>query len=149
MGTRWNFDAQLVGEGRLLGTQCPRCVRQIEVGDLVVDCEVLGKDGALDRVEIYHNRCAAKEVDDAIAERAGRISDGFERRGRDHLYDGYRTEPGELGWRLRQMFGWPPPDQVREGCLDEFIEAAFQEAASAQWYYTYEKDYGTFEEDWA
>lgn len=74
----------------------------------------------------------------------------------EYLYGGCRARPEELGWRFRQNLSlylkqpgglcWEPPTevvgQVEAGEHDALIEATWHDAASAEWYYRYEKDYG-------
>lgn len=58
-------------------------------------------------------------------------------------YDGNRTEPKNLGWRTAQTVGFElTPEQIAAGEYDEQIVIGFHEAASSEYYYRYEKDWG-------
>ena len=58
-------------------------------------------------------------------------------------YDGNRTEPENLGWRTRQTVGFEKsPEEIAAGGYDEQIVIGFHEAASSEYYYRYEKDWG-------
>jgi hypothetical protein len=76
-------------------------------------------------------------------------SDAFaERDSRDprapfgYCYEGNRTRSSELGWRLRQSYGSLDPVSIEAGCHDAEIAATFHDAADAEYYYRYEKDWG-------
>ncbi len=113
--------------------------------------------------------CLRQQVDDAVAARFLAIRKGLKRRTGDYLYDGHRCLPEELGWRFRQNLSlklhepgglaWNPypelPAEIEEGKHDGKIEHTWHDGASAEWYYTHEKDYGRdepepdyFEDDW-
>jgi hypothetical protein len=85
----------------------------------------------------------------AIESRLRQRYDASEREG-GYLYGCYRTEPQNLGFRLRQstlkagLQATPPadwPKRIAAGEFDDRIEAAWHDAASAAWYYRYEKQY--------
>ncbi len=92
-------------------------------------------------------------VDEAIAARFILIRDGEDFAKRDardprsfgFCYDGNRCEPGSLGWRFVQMHGEVNPDAIEVGAFDAEIAETYHEAASAEHWYRYEKDWGTFE----
>jgi hypothetical protein len=96
------------------------------------------------------------DVDKAVAERFKAIRKTLKVRDGEFLYSGARCAPDFLGWRFRQNLslelaqpggiGWEPPDtlagEIAEGKHDAVIEATWHDAASAEWYYRFEKDYG-------
>lgn len=103
------------------------------------------------------------DVNIAVAERFNAIRHTFRYREGDYLYDGSRCSPGELGWRFRQTLSlflhqpgglqWEPPaaliGEIAAGQHDKIIEATWHDAASAEHWYRYEKDYGQPDEpDW-
>lgn len=57
-------------------------------------------------------------------------------------YDGNRTRSSELGWRFRQDHGALDPVSIEAGAHDAKIAATFHNAADAEYYYRYEKDWG-------
>ena len=99
-------------------------------------------------------------VDEAVAERFLAIRSKFRERPGDYVYNGPRTAPDQLGWRFRQNMSlamhdprglaWPCypqlPDEIARGQHDRMIEHTWHDAASAEHYYLYEKDYGCFDE---
>jgi len=67
----------------------------------------------------------------------------FAERDESFCYDGHRTNPENLGWRSRQIVGFEmSPDEIAAGDYDEAIVLGFHEAASSEYYYRYEKDWG-------
>jgi hypothetical protein len=104
-------------------------------------------------------------VDRAVSDRAREIRSQWRQKDGDYVYTGHRTGLDNLGWRFRQTFyngqmtdaegraglgATPYPEMVAEiytGKHDRLIEATWHDAASAEWYYKYEKDYGRDEED--
>jgi hypothetical protein len=62
-----------------------------------------------------------------------------------YCYDGYRTEPSEIGWRFIQNYGEPTPESIAAGEWDEAIVWTFHEAAASEYWYRYEKDWGSFD----
>lgn len=81
----------------------------------------------------------------AVAARVEHLLPTIVQRTGAYLYDGFRTLPSELGWRVIQCYGQPSVATVESGGFDEQIVATYHEAADAEWYYMYEKDYGDFE----
>jgi hypothetical protein len=82
---------------------------------------------------------------EAVAARFLLIKDNesFAHRDDGFCYDGNRTEAENRGWRARQTVGFAlPSEQVAAGDYDEQIVIAFHEAASSEYYYRYEKDWG-------
>jgi hypothetical protein len=88
---------------------------------------------------------------EAVAERFLAIKDTEPFAERDHthpechfgyVYDGNRCEADSLGWRFRQSHGDFPTTAILEGLCDEQIAATFHEAAGAEHWYMYEKDWG-------
>lgn len=88
----------------------------------------------------------ANPVKDAVAQRAAVLIPGIPQqhpKGYDACYDGNRCKPENLGWRFQQYFGNPSdPQEVLDGEWDEQIVATYHEAASAEHWYRYEKDWG-------
>lgn len=82
----------------------------------------------------------------AVADRFLVIRDTLVRRpeGRDngHLYNGNRCKPENLGWRFIQSYGMHKAEDIASGKCDDLIEGAWHENASAEHWYTYEKDWG-------
>lgn len=81
----------------------------------------------------------------AIKTRVVEILPGIEQkhpRGFDACYDGNRTKPENIGWRFQQSFGSPDPQEILRGSWDEQIIKTYHEAASAEHWYRYEKDWG-------
>jgi hypothetical protein len=85
----------------------------------------------------------------AIAERFKAIKHSIPQKSGDYLYSGNRCEPENLGWRLLQNFyrfpvvkDLPSVEDIFYGRIDEEIISTYHEAASCEWYYTYEKDWG-------
>lgn len=91
-----------------------------------------------------------KRVREAVANRARILIPDIEKKPFEDWFDysGYRTAPENLGWRFQQRLrirgkdDRPDPERIREGEFDSEIESTFHEAAGAQYYYTYEKDWG-------
>lgn len=94
----------------------------------------------------------------AVAERFNAIRHTLIEREGDYIYNGHRTEADELGWRFRQNHPenpglgllWPGYQgmelDIIDGKHDAMIEAAWHDAASAAYWYRYEKDYGSDDE---
>jgi hypothetical protein len=69
-----------------------------------------------------------------------------------YLYDGNRTKPDNLPWRIYQTcwgcgLGQKPdvdPADVLAGKYDEQIEAGYHKAAQAEYWYAFEKDWGDY-----
>jgi len=81
---------------------------------------------------------------EAVAERFKIIRGAHEfhlRRG-EYCYNGNRTHPDSLGWRARQSHGEATPESVKAGEYDAQIALTYHEAASIEFYYRYEKDWG-------
>jgi hypothetical protein len=95
--------------------------------------------------------CAVHNLDlySAVASRFQAIRGGLKPKTGDVIYEGGRTAPSELGWRFRQsVLGWigatvpaDMPKAVLEGKFDAEIEATWHDAARAQHWYTYEKQW--------
>ncbi len=95
---------------------------------------------------------AADNFSEAVAARFLLIKDGDAFAERDESfpgafsgfsYDGNRTEAENLGWRTRQTVGFEKsPEEIAAGEYDEEIVIGFHEAASSEYYYRYEKDWG-------
>jgi hypothetical protein len=90
-------------------------------------------------------------LDSAVAARFKLIrgTDAFAHRDADDprtmfgwSYDGNRTLGSELGWRFRQMHGSLNPEETVRGTHDALIALTYHEAASSEYYYRYEKDWG-------
>lgn len=62
----------------------------------------------------------------------------------EYCYDGCRTEPDSLGWRFAQYHGEPPVAEIAAGKWDKEIEWTWHEAASSEYWYRHEKDWGDF-----
>jgi len=89
----------------------------------------------------------ANDVKTAIAVRATKLIPNFVQKqwspgDLDYCYDGNRCKPENLGWRFQQSFGSPEPLQIEAGEFDAQIEATYHEAAGAEYWYRYEKDWG-------
>jgi hypothetical protein len=70
-------------------------------------------------------------------------SEAFSERSSGFCYDGNRTEAENLGWRTSQSVGFElTPEQIAAGEYDSQIAEGFHEAASSEYYYRYEKDWG-------
>lgn len=92
------------------------------------------------------------EVKDAIGKRLTAILPTLKQRGglevpqhlwhERYLYDGNRCKPENLGWRFVQNYGNREPAAILRGDLDAQIEATWHEAAHAEYWYAYEKDWG-------
>ena len=90
------------------------------------------------------------EIDKAVADRFVQIKDGYKRKGGDRVYGGNRCLPECLGWRFRQnVCGLSnplpkdlTPDNINAGKFDEKIFTTYEEAASSEHWYKYEKDWG-------
>ena len=105
---------------------------------------------------------ARRLVDNAVSERFPQLT--IQHRSGDYCYDDRRCSPDELGWRFRQrvfrvnggpqlsgagLYAVPTaamPDEIRAGKWDAEIEATLHDAASAAWFYRYEKEYGRDEQ---
>lgn len=88
---------------------------------------------------------SSPDFDSAVATRAALIIPALTQRTGDYMYSGNRTQPENLGWRLRQAHGEAATtDQIRWGFIDHLIADAWHAAASAEYYYRYEKDWGDF-----
>ena len=85
---------------------------------------------------------SAPEFDAAVAERFSAIRDSLTQRTGNLCYDGNRTKPTSLGWRLRQHFGISPVEDVLAGKIDSQIEEMWHYAADVEYWYRYEKDWG-------
>ena len=95
---------------------------------------------------------AADEFSKAVAERFEAIKGGeaFAHRDQSYpgaftgfCYDGNRTQAENLGWRTAQTVGFEKsPEEIAAGDYDEQIAIGFHEAASSEYYYRYEKDWG-------
>ena len=83
------------------------------------------------------------DIKRAVAQRFEGIKAGFKQQAGDLVYTGNRCRPTELGWRFIQNGGgnWTPLDII-VGKADSGIEATWHDAASAEHWYTYEKDWG-------
>ena len=84
-------------------------------------------------------------VKDAIFERASKLIPEIPQKhpeGFNACYDGNRCKPENLGWRFEQFFGSPEPQEILDGEWDEQIVQIYHEAASAEHWYRYEKDWG-------
>ena len=73
---------------------------------------------------------------------AERTMDHPEARGFGYCYDGHRCEAESLGWRFRQSHGDVAISEIEAGKWDEQIAATYHEAASSEYWYRYEKDWG-------
>lgn len=60
----------------------------------------------------------------------------------EYIYDGNRCAPENLGWRVRQIYNTSRIEYVLNGMIDDQIIATWHEAASAEHWYTREKDWG-------
>lgn len=88
----------------------------------------------------------------AVADRFKQIAPGLKRRTGQYLYDGNRCSPEQQGWRFHQNFAGqlarhritpePTPETILAGKHDAELEANWHDAASAEHWYTYEKDWG-------
>jgi hypothetical protein len=95
---------------------------------------------------------AADDFSKAVAERFEAIKGGeaFAERDASHpeamfgyCYDGNRCRAENLGWRTAQTVGFElTPEQIAAGEYDEQIAIGFHEAASSEYWYRYEKDWG-------
>jgi len=86
---------------------------------------------------------AANPVKTAVAARLKQIVGGItEGDPKEFCYDGNRCKPENLGWRFEQWFGSPEPQEILDGGWDTQIEQVYQDAAGAEYYYRYEKDWG-------
>lgn len=60
----------------------------------------------------------------------------------EYLYGGSRTLPANLGWRFLQNFGTPrSAEAVMAGEYDEELTANYHDAAGAEHWYRYEKQW--------
>ncbi len=62
--------------------------------------------------------------------------------GSGYCYDGNRTEPENLGWRFAQYYDHITSEEIASGEYDEAVIWTYHEAASSEYYYRYEKDWG-------
>ncbi|KKN11350.1 hypothetical protein LCGC14_1027320 [marine sediment metagenome] len=63
--------------------------------------------------------------------------------GTGYCYDGNRCRPENIGWRAAQTAGFHmSPEQVEAGEYDDQIAEGFHAAASSEFYYRFEKDWG-------
>ncbi len=96
---------------------------------------------------------AADDFSKAVAERFEAIKDGeaFAERDQNHpdshgfgfCYDGNRCRAENLGWRTAQTVGFEKsPEEIAAGEYDSEIAVGWHEAASSEFYYRYEKDWG-------
>lgn len=95
---------------------------------------------------------ATDDFSKAVAERFEAIKGGeaFAERDENHpdamlgyCYDGNRCRAENLGWRCSQTVGFDmSPEEIAAGAYDEQIAVGFHEAASAEYWYRYEKDWG-------
>jgi hypothetical protein len=80
------------------------------------------------------------EIDCAIATRFNHIKDSFVQKEGDFIYDGGRCIAEKLGWRFEQntehRFN---VEDVESGKCDTDIERTWHDAASAEYWYRYEK----------
>lgn len=84
-------------------------------------------------------------VDEAIAARFLLIQQAgclAPHQGGEFCYDGNRCKPESLGWRLVQNYGAPDVAEIEAGALDAEIVATYHEAANAEHWYRFEKDWG-------
>jgi len=90
-------------------------------------------------------------IDKVVAERIKQIGPGLRRRHGDYIYDGNRCRPENLGWRVLQNHRFAPKfldrgeivaKDVLSGKWDDLIEHTWHDAASAEHWYRYEKDWG-------
>lgn len=99
------------------------------------------------------------DVKSALVERARVLLPSLKQehpQGHDACYDGSRCEPENLAWRIRQNAqGWirqaaghgPQEDReitvelVSAGEIDDLIEYTYHDAATAEHYYRFEKDW--------
>lgn len=94
----------------------------------------------------------ADDFSEAVAKRFEQIKDGeaFVHRDANYpgafggfCYTGNRTRAKNLGWRCAQTVGFDMTvEQVAAGEYDDSIVVGFHEAASSEYYYRYEKDWG-------
>jgi len=87
------------------------------------------------------------EIHAAVTERFNAIRHTLNEKEGDYIYLGNRCNPVNLGWRFCQNVGgylgcedFDPAD-ILAGKYDEGIEATWHDAASAQHWYTYEKEW--------
>lgn len=59
----------------------------------------------------------------------------------EYLYGGSRTMPANLGWRFLQNYGEPTFEALMAGEYDEHLIANYHDAASAEHWYRYEKQW--------
>jgi len=93
-------------------------------------------------------------IDKAVETRFNQIKAGLSRKVGDYIYSG-RTNPTQLGWRFRQNYESEcgkhlfsrrcakdiDTNDILNGVYDDLIEYTWHDAASAQYWYTYEKCY--------
>jgi len=92
-----------------------------------------------------HSPFKTDDFTEAVARRFEKIrhTEAFQPKEGDYCYDGNRTQAENIGWRSAQTSGFEvPPAKVEAGFYDEAIAKGFHEAASAEHYYRYEKDWG-------
>ena len=86
---------------------------------------------------------------DAVARRATILLPSIQGRGdsnqddyfRGYVYSGSRCRPENLGWRFIQSYGEPSPYEVLCGRWDTQIAETVHEAAAAEHWYKYEKQW--------
>ena len=78
----------------------------------------------------------------AVADRFAVIRDTLVQKQGDYVYSGNRCHAEELGWRFIQSHGMIDAQEIRDGKHDEKVTATWHEAASAEHWYMYEKDWG-------
>jgi len=84
------------------------------------------------------------KVKETVAERAKTLLPTLKQEhpeGYDACYDGNRCKPENLGWRFRQSWGDHKLEDILSGKCDAEITATYHDAASAEHYYRYEKDW--------
>lgn len=106
----------------------------------------------------------ASDLKQAVAARAAVLIPSFTPRRGDYAYDGHRCTPKNLGWRFlqnvrlsrlpqqpggcvgpRELAGADLPEPtieaIERGEFDRAIEATYHDAAGAEWWYRYEKQW--------
>jgi len=90
----------------------------------------------------------SNEIHQAVAIRFERIRDCLVERTGDYVYIGNRCVPQNLGWRFCQNVGGFlgctdfNPAEILAGRFDAEIEETWHDAAGAEHWYMYEKDWG-------
>ncbi len=99
-------------------------------------------------------------IDSAVAYRFNVIKNTLKHKQGEYIYSVFRTLPSSLGWRFRQNLGmresWPnstvpfpdfgkvadaTPEAITAGDFDECISYTWHDAAAAEWWYRYEKQW--------